>query len=93
MSTRVLGVAGYTTFSATLLLLNKMAIHHLQAPTFILTLQLMASAAAVSCAGAVGLCEVDPLEWGKMKSFGTCSVTFLALIWTNIKTLQVLLPM
>jgi solute carrier family 35 protein len=82
------GVIGYTVASATLLLLNKLAIHHLQAPSIILTLQLFSCAVSVRAAGAAGYCVVDELEWGKIRAFGTASFTFVILIFTNIKTLQ-----
>ena len=84
----VLSVAGYMCTSSVLLLLNKLAIHFLQAPSLILALQLICSAASVRVAGACGLITVDALEWSKVKAFAPVSVTFVTLIFANIKTLQ-----
>ena len=81
-------VACYMATSSVLLLLNKLAIHHLQAPNFILTLQLLTSAGAVWVAGQLGVARVDALSWGKAVAFAPVSLTFVALIFANIKTLQ-----
>jgi solute carrier family 35 protein len=84
----VLSVAGYMCTSSVLLLLNKLAIYHLQAPSLILALQLICSAAAVRLAGMAGLIAVDALTWPKVKAFAPVSLAFVTLIFANIKTLQ-----
>ena len=84
----VLTVGGYMCTSSLLLLLNKLAIFHLQAPSLILSLQLICSAAAVQLAGLGGVVVVDALTWPKVKAFAPVSVTFVTLIFANIKTLQ-----
>jgi GDP-mannose transporter len=83
-----LDVAGYMCFSATLLLLNKLAIHHTQAPSVVLLLQLACSAVAVRVAGAGGYVVVDALEWPKVRAFAPMTLTFLTLLVANAKTLQ-----
>ena len=87
-STASFAVLGYMCFSSVLLLLNKFAIHHTNAPCTVLALQLACSAGAVRLAAAVGHVDVDALVWSKAKAFLPVSMTFLVLIFTNLKTLQ-----
>lgn len=84
----MLSVTGYMCTSSVLLLLNKLAIHYLQAPSIILSLQLICSAGAVWLAGMCGVVVVDALTWTKVKAFAPVSLTFVTLIFANIKTLQ-----
>jgi GDP-mannose transporter len=71
-----------------MLIMNKLAVHFLPAPSFVLMGQLGMSAAAVWIAGQAGFIKVDPLEKQKVFRFFFVAVAFLALIFANIKTLQ-----
>jgi GDP-mannose transporter len=81
-------IAGYATCSSLMLVVNKVAVHTLPAPSFVLLAQLVTSAAAVWFAGAIGWIKVDRLEMGKAISFFPVATAFLGAIFTNIKTLQ-----
>ena len=84
---------GYMMCSSLMLVVNKVAVHLLQAPMFVLLAQLFVSAAAVWAIGLLGLIKVDPLEWPKVKKFVGVSTMFLLTIFTNMKTLQVCIGM
>jgi len=71
-----------------MLVVNKVCVHVLPAPSFVLLMQVASAALAVKTAGLLGLVEVDELELPKLKSFFLVSVAFLCCIFTNIKTLQ-----
>ena len=80
---------GYMCCSSLMLVVNKVAVHYLQAPNFVLLAQLFVSAAAVWLVGLMGFIKVDPLEWGKVKGFAGVAAVFVMTIFTNMKTLQV----
>ena len=81
-------VVGYATCSSIMLVVNKLCVHFLPAPSFVLLAQVTSSWVAVRLAGAVGAVEVDALEWGKLRAFLPVAGAFLACIFANIKTLQ-----
>jgi len=68
--------------------INKVAVHFLPAPSFVLLAQVTCSWAAVGFVGLFGFIEVDALEWHKLKAFFPVAAAFLACIFANIKTLQ-----
>jgi len=81
-------LGGYMACSALMLLVNKLAVHHLPTPGFVLFCQLFASAIAVWVCGKLGYITVDPLEMGKVKQFWIVPVAFLGTVFANIKILQ-----
>jgi len=81
-------VAGYAACSSLMLIVNKLAVHLLPAPSFVLLAQVTCSWASVKLCGVLGLIDVDELEWPKAKGFFFVSVAFLACIFANIKILQ-----
>jgi len=87
-SKAVFAIVGYMLCSSLMLLSNKLAVHYLPAPSFVLWSQLAVTAIGVWVFGAGGVINVDPLEWGKTKAFSLVALIFLATIYTNIKTLQ-----
>lgn len=78
----------YALCSSTMLVINKVAIHHIPAPTFLLCCQLFVSTVVSKVGGMTGAIEVDALEWTKVKRFMWVVVGFLGTIWCNIKVLQ-----
>ena len=84
----VFACLGYMTCSSLMLIMNKLTVHFLPAPSFVLLGQLAMSAGAVWLAGKMGYIEVDALEIGKVKKFCFVAFAFLAAIYTNMKTLQ-----
>jgi len=89
MRTKVVGaVSGYMLCSASMLLVNKLAVHFLPAPAFVLLAQFLTAAVAVRAAAALGFIEVDALEWAKVKIFMVVAFCFVGLVFANIKVLQ-----
>jgi solute carrier family 35 protein len=83
-------VVGYGTCSSLMLVINKLAVSFLPAPSFLLLVQCLASWVAVWLAGRCGCATVDRLEWSKLRAFLPVSAAFLACIFANMKTLQYL---
>lgn len=81
-------LGGYMTCSALMLLVNKLAVHHLPTPAFVLFCQLFASGAFTWMAGQAGMIDVDPLSFDKVKRFGIVPIAFLMTVFANIKILQ-----
>ena len=69
-------------------MINKLAVHYLPAPSFVLLAQVTCSWIAVKFVGMLGLIDVDEIEVGKMRDFFPVAFAFLACIFANIKTLQ-----
>lgn len=86
---KVIGaVSGYMLCSASMLLVNKLAVNYLPAPAFVLLAQFVTAAVAVRGAGALGFIEVDTLEWRKAKVFMIVAFCFVGLVFANMKVLQ-----
>lgn len=76
------------TCSSLMLIMNKLAVHFLPAPAFVLLGQIFMSGFAVWVAGQLGYIVVDKLEAKKVLGFLVVAVAFLAALFTNVKTLQ-----
>jgi len=81
-------VVGYGICSSLMLVVNKLAVHYLPAPSFVLLTQFFASWFVVKAFGQCGAIEVDALEWRKLRAFLPISAAFLACVYANMKTLQ-----
>ena len=84
----VFAAVGYMACSSLMLIGNKMAVHYLPAPSFILWAQLFVCAVVVWLLGFCGVVKVDAMEWEKAKKFGVVSLVFVGTIFANMKTLQ-----
>jgi solute carrier family 35 protein len=71
-----------------MLVVNKVAVHLLPAPSFVLLMQFFVSWFVVKLCGCCGFIVVDRLEWRKLLAFLPVSLAFLAAVFANIKTLQ-----
>lgn len=81
-------VIGYGACSSLMLVVNKVCVHLLPAPSFVLLMQFLFSWLAVKACGCCGFIVVDKLDWEKLKAFLPVSLAFLAAVFANIKTLQ-----
>mmetsp|Transcript_7549 Transcript_7549/g.13154 ORF Transcript_7549/g.13154 Transcript_7549/m.13154 type:complete len:308 (-) Transcript_7549:170-1093(-) len=81
-------IGGYMACSAMMLLVNKLAVHHLPTPGFVLFCQLLASGVVTWSAGRMGYVEVDEMSFNKVRRFWMVPVAFLMTIFANIKILQ-----
>ena len=78
----------YASCSSTMLVINKLAVYHVQAPSFVLFCQVAVTAIAVYSAAGAGLVKADSFDWAKVKAFSFVVAAFVAAIFTNMKTLQ-----
>ena len=78
----------YTFASGTLLVINKVAIVSLPAPTFVLLGQLAFSVIAVLAAHMVGAVTIQPATTRQLIHFLPVVAGFLGTIYANIKVLQ-----
>lgn len=74
--------------SATLLICNKVAVHNLAAPSFILFAQLIGTVIVVQVAAGLGYIKVDKLERKKVTQFVPVALIFIATIFVNMKSLE-----
>ena len=81
-------VVGYMACSSLMLLSNKVAVHFVPAPSFLLWLQLFSTALGVFVLAKGGVIECDALEGRKALQFCPVAMIFLGTIFTNMKTLQ-----
>jgi GDP-mannose transporter len=77
----------YGLCSSTLIVINKLAVHSLQAPVFILMSQLLFAAATVKGAALGGLLEAEPLQWALVRPFSLIILGFLGTLYANIQVL------
>ncbi len=88
---RLGAILGYGTCSATLLVINKLAVSQVPAPSFILVCQLVSSVAAVLALGALGVfpaAELEPIVWTKARRFLPISLLFFLCLYTNVRSLK-----
>jgi len=81
-------VAVYCCCSSMMLIVNKLAVHHIGAPAFVTWLQFAATAGTVKLASLLGLIDVDPFEWSKVKYFAIYVLAFSGGTWSNMKVLM-----
>ena len=81
-------VAAYATCSASMLIVNKLCITYLPAPTVVLFLQLSFTAVAIRTMTHSGIVDADPLDMEKAEPFVLVALAFLGALYTNVKTLQ-----
>jgi hypothetical protein len=75
-------ILGYYGFcSSTLIVINKVAVHTLQAPVFILVLQLLFSAVVVKGLNFAGVLEAEGLQWNLVKPFMLIVLGFLGTLY------------
>ena len=86
---KMFSVLGYMLCSSLMLLANKLAIHYLGAPKFVLFAQLAGTAVIVVLARAVGLIS-RPIytSWKTALAFAPAPIAFLGTLFSNIKVLQ-----
>jgi drug/metabolite transporter (DMT)-like permease len=80
-------VIAYSLCSGSLVLLNKMILHHLPYPSLVITFQLVAALAFIFGAQAAGFLEVDPLKWEYVLPYMYYIVAFAMGVYCNMKSL------
>lgn len=87
---RLHGILGYyTLMNSSLLCINKLVIHNLHAPVFILLCQLAFAAAAVQLAILSGYVPREPIKREQLLKFVPLVLGFMGTLFSNMKVLQV----
>jgi GDP-mannose transporter len=81
-------IAYYSLCSSCLLIINKVALHILPAPVFLLSLQLWFAVAFVYLLGGFGMLRIEPLRWKTAVKFSPVILSFLGTLFSNAKVLQ-----
>lgn len=72
-----------------LLILNKVAVTYIPAPSFILACQLASTAGFVKIMATAGVVEAEPLSWGKSKKFALIVFGFIGTLFASVTSLKV----
>ena len=86
-STTVLSVLSYSFCSGSLVLVNKLILHHLPYPSLVITVQLWAALLFIRVSAALNLLEVDPLTWKFVKPYLLYTVAFSLGVYCNMRSL------
>ncbi|KAK9846459.1 hypothetical protein WJX81_004321 [Elliptochloris bilobata] len=91
-SARILYIVGlivsYSLCSSMLLILNKVAVTFVPAPSFILFGQLATSAAFVQVLAAARQVECERLQWIKIQKFALIVFGFIGTLYSNVTSLK-----
>ena len=85
----ILIVGLYALCSAGMLVINKLAVHHIGVPSFVTLCQFAVTAGTVLVGSKLGLLVIDPHDWNKIKHFVLYVVAFSLGTWSNMKVLMV----
>jgi hypothetical protein len=75
----------YGLASSTLIVINKLAVHYVKAPVFILMCQLLFAAISVKGSAVAGFLEAEKLQWSLIKPFILIIFGFLGTLYANIQ--------
>jgi len=80
--------ACYSICSSMLLILNKVAVTRIPAPSFILACQLGSTALFVKGMAVAGAVEAEPLSWNKSKKFALIVFGFIGTLFASVTSLK-----
>lgn len=83
-----ISIALYSMCSASMLLINKVTISLINAPSFVTVVQLVSCAALVKCMGYFGMVKVDEVVWFKVKPYLIYCCTFALGIYASMRGLR-----
>lgn len=81
-------ILAYSASSSLLLVINKLAIAAIPAPSFILLCQLSSCALFIKGLAAAGIVECEPLSTTKSKQFAVIVAGFIATLYANVTALS-----
>jgi len=81
-------IAAYATCSSLMLIINKLTVTFLPAPSLVLFAQLLFAALSIRGMTEAGIVNAEPLQVHKAKPFVLVSAAFLSALYTNVKCLQ-----
>ena len=78
----------FSLASSSLLLINKLCLHHFPVPAFISSLQFLCASITSIGLMASGAVKADHFEWRKVKPYLVYVGMFVATIYANMRALQ-----
>ncbi|KAL7526778.1 hypothetical protein ACHAWF_001906 [Thalassiosira exigua] len=87
-TTVALAVLSYSFCSGSLVLVNKLILHHLPYPSLVITIQLWATLLFIQVADAFHFIDVDPVRWRCVKPYLAYTVAFSLGVYCNMKSLS-----
>jgi GDP-mannose transporter len=84
----VLSIVLYSLCSGTLVLLNKLILHHLPYPSLVICFQLAAAIVTIYGLSSIRLIEVDPIRWRNVVPYLHYIVAFSLGVYCNMKSLE-----
>ena len=89
MLSPVLGVVlFYCAYSGGMLVINKLAVHHVGAPAFVTLVQFAATVAFVGGGWLGGRISLDAARWSRLRHFVVYVLAFSMGTWANMKVLM-----
>ena len=79
----------YALCSAGMLIINKLAVYHIGVPSFVTLSQFAVTAGTVLAGRQLGVLQLDPHDWNKIKHFVVYVFAFSLGTWSNMKVLMV----
>jgi hypothetical protein len=88
MSTTAAVVGFYCACSGGMLVLNKLAVHHIRAPALVTLVQFATTTAFVTGGWQCGCLPIDQARWSRLKHFALYVLAFSLGTWANMKVLM-----
>eukprot|EP00538_Stauroneis_constricta_P011605 CAMPEP_0119553350 /NCGR_PEP_ID=MMETSP1352-20130426/6124_1 /TAXON_ID=265584 /ORGANISM="Stauroneis constricta, Strain CCMP1120" /LENGTH=350 /DNA_ID=CAMNT_0007599743 /DNA_START=66 /DNA_END=1118 /DNA_ORIENTATION=- len=85
----VASILAYSFCSGTLVLVNKLTLHHLPFPSLIVVVQLVACVIMVYGAEMLKVVKVDPIKWEHVKPYLLYIFFFSTGVYTNMRSLEI----
>lgn len=87
-TTVILAVLSYSFCSGSLVLVNKLILHHLPYPSLVICFQLWATLLFIQVADAFHIIDVDPIKWKCVKPYLAYTIAFSLGVYCNMKSLS-----
>lgn len=78
----------YSLCSSSLLIINKVCVTVVPAPSFVLFTQLLSSAVTVKLMAGAGVVDAEPFKWEKGRKYIAVVICFAGFLYCNVKALQ-----
>ena len=87
-TTVIIAVLSYSFCSGSLVLVNKLILHHLPFPSLVIAFQLISTLLFIQIAESFHYIDVDPIRWKYVKPYLAYTVAFSLGVYCNMKSLS-----
>jgi drug/metabolite transporter (DMT)-like permease len=85
----ILAIIAYSFCSGTLVLLNKLTLHHIPYPSLVVSFQLIATLIFIYTCKVTNRLKVDEIQWKYVKTYLYYTVAFSLGVFCNMKSLSI----